>query len=132
MKNKRKEFVKILKFNGTEGIEFANKLSKIANLFNTSNRRTLQFCLADVHNIKSNPKPPRFFNSTKVPSVIFLPFSTNGLTSCSEFLSKNNLTFKLIAFEAIDKILNDISTNRKLVESIHYQIYIDTIYNDED
>jgi len=28
--------------------------------------------------------------------------------------------------------LNDISTNRKLVESIHYQIYIDTIYNDED
>lgn len=131
-KRKLQETLKIVKLKGEYGILNSNKLSEIASLFKTSNRRTLQFCLADCYAVQSLPKPPRFFNATKNTTTIFIPFSPLGLDSCNFALKSLKVSFTSLANKSIERIYEQMKAGRDFeADSIFYGTYIGNIYDQE-
>jgi hypothetical protein len=133
MRHKTSEKQKIVKFKGKEGTEASRRLAEIATIFKTSNRRTLQFCLAECFAIQSLPKPPRFYEETESISTIFIPFTPPGVVTL-EFASKclKNASFTHLAFEAIERVYENLSGARDFYDdSVFYNTYIKTIYRED-
>lgn len=132
MNNKPKETIKILKFSGdSKSTEYSNKLAELSKFFKVSNRRTLQFCLAIHYNLYSYPKPPRSFNESKSISVVFVPFTPNGITSCENLLNTNSLSFKQLCYKSIDRVYKDYQNKSNFEMTEPYDLYINTLYNRE-
>jgi hypothetical protein len=132
MKNKPKETIKILKFSGdVKSVEYSTKLAELSKHFKVSNRRTLQFCLAVQYNLYSYPKPPRTFNESKNISVVFIPFTPNGLTNCESILETTKNNFKQLCYKAIDRVYKDYKENCDFELTEPYDLYINTQYNRE-
>ena len=132
-KNKKlQETLKIVKFKGDKRLVISEKLSEIALSLKTSNRRTLQFCLAECYAVQSLPKPPRFFNATKNTTTIFIPFSPLGLSSCEFALKSLKVSFTSLAVNSIERIYSQMKAGKDFEkESKFYQTYIGNIYDQE-
>lgn len=132
MKTKVQETLRIVKFVGEDGIRASERLAEIASYFKTSNRKTLQFCLAECYAVQSLPKPPRNFNKTKGTTTLFIPFSPVGLELCDFALKSLKVSFTHLARTAIDKIYEDMNNGKDFEkDSIYFGTYIGTIYNQE-
>lgn len=96
-----KESLKIAQLDNEHGL----MLRTIAERMGVSNRRALQFCLAEVHAIHSVARPTRYFHFGKDPiKTVFIPFSPAQLSFCDTIINKEKTSFKAKCQEAIESI----------------------------
>lgn len=120
-----KEIRKIVKF-GDDGSKIVSeKLNEIAGQLYASNRRAVQFCIAEVYGIETIAKPPRFFLETHSPEVLFVPITPEQKVAIEAYLDEHKTTFKEMVVSAINAIYGNLTNlGQRLDVGPNYRKYV--------
>lgn len=120
-----KEIRKIVKFGDEDSKVVSEKLNEIAGQLYASNRRAVQYCIAEVYGIETIAKPPRFFVETNSPEVLFVPITPEQKVAIEAYLDEHKTTFKEMVVGAINKIYSNLTNlGQRLDVGPNYRKYV--------
>ena len=104
--------------------EHGKKLRLIAEHLAVSNRRAIQFCLAEVFSIQTMARPSRHFHFGTDPiKTVFIPFDPQQLSYCESLINQERTSFKGKCQQAIESIHGRVRKGLDLKACPSYRSY---------
>lgn len=120
-----KEENKIVFFNTQADVEYAMKLSKIANNFSISNRKAMQLCLAECFGFISTPGTTRHKKGGGAKHF-FLPFNEKEYIRVNTSIATmGRISFKTICKQSITNTYDLMFIKNKSIQPEYLKLYVE-------